>query len=201
MSKSRPDMPEPGTPERTALDARIARMVREEIHVVDADPGWAIEARAETARLAWLLDGMIGRIEHFGSTAVPELAAKPIIDLIAEAVDLDLVRDEAPAILEPLGYEFFWRPTGADERPFYAWFVKRDRTGERTHHIHIVGRAFPQWDSLIFRDLLRADPEVRADYADLKRRLAREHTRDRGAYTRGKSEFIRRVMERSRGAC
>jgi len=200
MSKSRPDMPEPGTPERIALDARIARMVREEIRVADPDPRWPDEARREMESLARLLGGLIGRIEHFGSTAVPGLAAKPIIDLLAEAVDLDAARDEAPRILVPLGYEYFWRPTGADRRPFYAWFVKRGPTGERTHHIHIVGSGFPQWESLIFRDRLRARPDEAAEYAALKRRLAAEHTRDRGAYTKGKSEFIRRVMERSRRA-
>jgi len=200
MSKPRPDMPEPGTPERIALDARIARMVREEIRVADPDPRWPDEARREMESLTRLLDGLIGRIEHFGSTAVPGLAAKPIIDLLAEAVDLDVARDEAPRILVPLGYEYFWRPTGADRRPFYAWFVKRGATGERTHHIHIVGSGFPQWESLIFRDRLRVRPDEAAEYAALKRRLSAEHSHDRGAYTQGKSEFIRRVMERSRRA-
>jgi len=200
MSKSRPDMPEPGTPERIALDARIARMVREEIRVVDPDPRWPDEAEREIAGLIRALGDLIGRIEHFGSTAVPNLAAKPIIDLLAEAVDLDVARDEAPRVLVPLGYEFFWRPTGTDRRPFYAWFVKRGPTGERTHHIHIVGSGYPQWDSLIFRDRLRARADEAAEYGDLKRRLAAEHPHDRGAYTQGKSEFIRRVMERSRRA-
>lgn len=198
MPKPRPDMPEPGTPERIALDARIARMVREEIRVVDPDPRWPEAARAEMERLRGLLGGLIRRIEHFGSTAVPGLAAKPIIDLLAEAVDVTQVRDEAPGILEPLGYEYLWRPTGADSRPFYAWFVKRGPSGERTHHIHIVGADFPQWDSLMFRDRMRENPIEARDYATLKRRLAAEHPHDRGAYTLGKSEFIRRVMERAR---
>jgi GrpB-like predicted nucleotidyltransferase (UPF0157 family) len=198
---TRPDLPEPGTPEHARLQALIARLVAEEVTIADPDPAWPARFEEEAARLRALLPaGLIGRIEHFGSTAVPGLPAKPIVDLLAETPDLERVRDEAPAILEPLGYDCLWRPTGADQKPFYAWFIRRGADGRRTHHIHVVGRDFPQWEGLLFRDWLRGHPEDAAEYAVLKRRAAAE-TADRAAYTAAKSDFIRRVVERAKAAC
>lgn len=176
-------------------------MVREEVAIVDYDPAWPALFAAEAAHLsACLPPGLIGRIEHFGSTSVPGLAAKPIVDLLIEALDLDRVRDVAPPILEAQGYDYFWRPTGAGpaDGPFYAWFVKRDGRGVRTHHIHIVAKGFPQWDGLLFRDWLIAHPENAAEYAALKRSLAGEHAADRVGYTEAKGFFIRRIVERAR---
>lgn len=197
-------MPEPGSPEHDRLQANIARMVSEEVMIAEPDPAWPALFAAESRHLrACLPAGLIGRIEHYGSTSVPGLPAKPIVDLLVEAPDLERVRDEAPPILEPQGYDYFWRPTGssAEEGPFYAWFVKRDAQGCRTHHIHIVGPGFPQWDGLLFRDWLRAHPEDAAAYATLKRGLAQAHAADRVGYTQAKGDFIRRVVERVKAAC
>jgi GrpB-like predicted nucleotidyltransferase (UPF0157 family) len=87
---------------------------------------------------------VVRRIEHFGSTAVPGMAAKPVIDMLVEVSNLQAVKTRVVPVLEAQGYEYFWRPThGEDGGPFYAWFIKRGPNGVRTHHIHMVEPASP----------------------------------------------------------
>jgi GrpB-like predicted nucleotidyltransferase (UPF0157 family) len=181
------------------LRDRVARAVREPVEIVPYDPAWPERFRRESEFLLTVLPpGIVGRIEHFGSTAVPGLPAKPIVDMLVEVSDLAVVRERVVPILESLGYDYFWRPTrGDDVPPFYAWFVKRDRDGRRTHHLHMVEREFHEhWDRLRFRDHLIARPDVAEAYARLKLELAARHPRDRVAYTEGKSAFIAAIMER-----
>jgi GrpB-like predicted nucleotidyltransferase (UPF0157 family) len=181
------------------LDQRIARVVREEIVVVPYDPAWPSRFEEEKARLlADLPAGLVRRIEHFGSTAVPGLAAKPVVDLLIEVTNLDEVKRRVVPLLDAQGCDYFWRPTWSDEKPFYAWFIRRDAQGRRTHHLHFVEAGFPQWDALRFRDLLRARTDLATEYQALKLRLAIEHPRNREAYTRGKADFIRRVAVQAR---
>jgi GrpB-like predicted nucleotidyltransferase (UPF0157 family) len=181
---------------------RIERVVREEIAISPYDPRWRDSFRREAEHLrSCLPTDLLGCIEHFGSTAVPGLAAKPIVDMLVEVTDLQATRDRIAPVLESQGYEYFWRPTqGDDGPPFYAWFVKRDAgSGARTHHIHMVEPQFAEhWDRLLFRDYLVAHPEVAKEYEDLKYRLASTHPRDRVAYTRGKAEFIVGVTEQAK---
>jgi GrpB-like predicted nucleotidyltransferase (UPF0157 family) len=143
---------------------------------------------------------LLGRIEHYGSTAVPGLAAKPIIDMLIEVTDLDTTRTRVAPVLESEGYDYFWRPTFGDNvPPWYAWFIKRDQSGARTHHLHMItsGPEFSDhWRALLFRDYLRIHPDVAAEYGTLKVRLSAEHAHGRIAYTRAKSEFIAKVMEK-----
>jgi GrpB-like predicted nucleotidyltransferase (UPF0157 family) len=178
------------------LEQKIARVLAEDVTIADYDPAWPEAFARERDHLrACLPPGVIGRIEHFGSTAVPGLAAKPVVDMLVEVTDLDAVRRTVVPILEAQGYDYFWRATkGDDGPPFYAWFIARETaTGARTHHIHMVEHHFPQWDSLRFRDHLIANPDAAREYEALKRRLAFEHAHDRIAYTRGKTAFIERV--------
>ncbi|GBE57503.1 dephospho-CoA kinase/protein folding accessory domain-containing protein [bacterium BMS3Abin01] len=173
---------------------RVQRVVQEEIVIFDYDPAWPESFRREKDHLVSCLPGdLIRRIEHFGSTAVPGMAAKPIVDMLVEVADLQATRARIAPVLEAQGYEYFWRPThGDDGPPFYAWFIKRDpQTGARTHHIHMVEGHFTEhWDRLLFRDYLIEHPEVAREYGALKMRLASAWSRDRAAYTRGKTEFI-----------
>ena len=183
---------------------RIQRATREEITLVPYDPRWPESFRLEKEHLlSCLPPALVRRIEHFGSTAVPGLAAKPVVDMLVEVTDLEETRASIAPLLEAQGYEYFWRPTfGNEGPPFYAWFIKRDpRTGARTHHIHMVEDHFDScWQSLIFRDHLRAHPEVAREYEELKRDLAARFPNDRQAYTRGKDAFIARVTaEAKRG--
>ncbi len=191
-----------GTAEMENLEERIRRIVQEDVAIVPYDPRWPELFRREKAHLlACLPSGLIQRIEHFGSTAVPGLAAKPIVDMLVEVSDLERTRAEAAPLLEAQGYDYFWRPThGDDGPPFYAWFIKRDRnTGVRTHHIHMVEADFQEhWDRLLFRDYLMSHPAVAQQYAALKMQLASLHPNDRVTYTRGKTEFITRVTEQAK---
>jgi len=183
-------------------EQRIRRVVREEVAIGPYDPSWPEMFRQEKEHLLSCLPrDLVRRIEHFGSTAVPGLAAKPIVDVLVEVTDLQATRARIAPILESQSYEYFWRPThGDDGPPFYAWFIKRDpRTRIRTHHIHMVEADFSEhWDRLLFRDYLIEHPEVAREYEALKYRLASTAARDRVAYTRGKTEFVIRVTQQAK---
>ncbi|MEN6449920.1 MAG: GrpB family protein [Thermoguttaceae bacterium] len=176
------------------LERRVARAVKEEIAIVPYDPQWPVLFEEEKDRLrSCLPSALIGRIEHFGSTAVPGLAAKPIVDMLVEVTDLEEVKRRVVPILESNGYDYFWRPTwGDDVPPWYAWFIRRNAAGVRTHHIHMVQREFSHWERLLFRDYLIKHPAVALEYQALKLQLAAAHPNDRVAYTKGKTEFITR---------
>ena len=184
------------------LEERIDRVTREDVAVVPYDPLWPELFRLEKEHLLSCLPAdLVRRVEHFGSTAVPGLAAKPVIDMLVEVADLDRTKVEIVPVLEAEGYDYFWRPThGEDGAPFYAWFIKRDpASGARTHHIHMVEGGFVEhWDRLLFRDYLLAHPEVAGEYQELKLRLATAYPNDRVAYTEGKTEFVVRVTEQAR---
>lgn len=179
---------------------RIQYLAQEHIAVVPYSPRWPEIFLAEVASLRAILPArLVLRIEHIGSTAVPGLAAKPIIDVLVGVTDLAEARRVIVPLLAAQGYEYLWRPThGDDGPPWYAWFIKRDpTTGARTHHVHMVetGPAFAEhWERLLFRDYLIAHPDVAQQYGDLKQRLAATYPRDRAAYTRAKSDFIMRAM-------
>ena len=181
------------------LRERIARIQRELVEIVPHDSRWRQLFVEERDRLRGLFPALVRRIEHFGSTAVSGLAAKPIVDMLVEVTSLEDAKAQIVPALEGDGYDYFWRPSeGDDIPPFYAWFIRRDRRGERTHHIHMVERDYPQWESLLFRDYLIAHPDVAVEYAELKRQLAAEFPNDRASYTDGKGEFIRQVTDRAR---
>jgi GrpB-like predicted nucleotidyltransferase (UPF0157 family) len=187
---------------REPLDQRIRRVVQEDVAIVPYDPRWPDLFRQEKDHLLTCLPhDLVGRIEHFGSTAVPGLAAKPVVDILVEVTDLQATRTRIAPILEAQGYDYFWRPTfGDDGPPFYAWFIKRDpASGDRTHHIHMVEPRFAEhWERLLFRDYLIAHPEVAREYADLKTRLSAAFPNDRVAYTRGKTEFVVQVTAQAK---
>ena len=182
------------------LDERIKRVLAEEIDIVPYDSSWPGEFEKERDHLRECLPpGLVTRIEHFGSTAIPKLAAKPVIDMLVEVTSLEATKEQIVPILEAQGYDYFWRAThGEDGPPFYAWFIKRDAAGNRTHHIHMIESDFEHWDRLRFRDYLIDHPEVAKEYENLKLKLARDYSHDRIAYTEGKSEFVMRVTKEAK---
>src|SRR5947209_15784859 len=107
------------------LAERVQRAVREDVAIVDYDCRWPEFFRREAAHLrSCIPEGLIRRIEHFGSTAVPGLAAKPIIDLLVEVSSLRTARTEIAPVLQAQGYDYFWRPSfGDDIPPWYAFFI------------------------------------------------------------------------------
>ena len=183
-------------------EERVDRVTSEPIDIVPYDLEWPARFEQEKRHLLDCLPGdLIVRIEHFGSTAVPGLAAKPIVDMLVEVTDLQAVRERVVPVLDAQGYEYFWRPTSGDDvPPYYAWFIKRDpETGARTHHIHMVEPDFVEhWDRLLFRDYLIEHTDVASEYEALKRRLAAECEHDRVRYTQEKTDFIAAATARAK---
>jgi GrpB-like predicted nucleotidyltransferase (UPF0157 family) len=169
----------------------------EKAEVRPHDPGLIARAESERARLAgllepWLVDG----VEHVGSTAVPGLAAKPIIDLMVSVADPDTVVVEAGERLAADGWCYV--PPQLDQRPWRRFFVKPDASGQRRiAHLHVIQAGHPRWSKQIaFRDALRRDDQLARRYGDLKRMLAAEHADNREAYTDAKAKFVADALER-----
>jgi GrpB-like predicted nucleotidyltransferase (UPF0157 family) len=112
--------------------------------------------------------------------------------MLIEVTSLDDARNVIAPILESEGYDYFWR---TDVSPPYAWFIKRDSIGKRTHHLHMVESDSDLWIRLYFRDYLREFPEEAERYAALKYSLADKYPNDRISYTQAKSEFIQGVTK------
>jgi GrpB-like predicted nucleotidyltransferase (UPF0157 family) len=162
------------------------------IRVVPYDPDWI--ARFERERL--LLERLLARwlsggVHHVGSTSVPALAAKPILDMLAGVADLAAARP-AIAVLEEHGW------THAPHRPEAYWFYRPGTAAaahRHTHHLHLTQPGSPLWrERLAFRDALRADAALRDEYQALKRQLAQLHGTDTDRYTAGKRAFVARVL-------
>ena len=134
-------------------------------------------------------------MEHVGSTAVPGLYAKPVIDvMVGLGSPSDAERCVAP--LEVIGYEHRPDLVLPDRLLF---LVKHDPGGFRTHHLHATTRETPFWEThLLFRDYLREHPETAREYARLKRDVAARLRDDREAYTDAKTTFISAVLGRAR---
>lgn len=155
------------------------------LEIVDYDSSWPALFEAEAALLAEALgERVVGGIHHVGSTAVPGLGAKPIIDILAGIRDLGDARECIP-LVKPLRYRY--APYRKDEM---AWFCKPD-PDVRTHHLHLVPVDSPRFRAeLAFRDRLRGDGAVAAEYEALKRDLATRFRNDREAYTEAKASFV-----------
>lgn len=161
------------------------------IEVLPYDPAWPLHYEAACQDILRAIGPYVTRIEHIGSTAVPGLAAKPVIDILVGVRSLA----DAPAFLPPLyplGYAY--QPEHEDVFPERR-YLHRIVDGAHTHHLHIVE---PQSEffrvQLLFRDYLRLHPETAQRYAELKRRLAQQYRLDREAYTDGKSAFIAEIL-------
>lgn len=154
-------------------------------------PMWPSIFEIEKERLARIFQGA-AQIEHIGSTAVPGLGAKPIIDILLGTPDLAIVERRIPELVAA-GYRYV--PEFEKSVPERRYFTKED--GQPGHfHLHAVVLDTPFWKRhLAFRDALRRDPALAERYWKLKQRLASRFVRDRDAYTEAKSAFIRSVEE------
>lgn len=165
------------------------------IEVRPYDEQWPVAFAAERALLEQALrPWLAGGVEHIGSTSVPGLAAKPILDLMAGIADLEQARAAVPA-LAARDYE------AGSHRPHEAlWFGKPAGTTQlsgRTHNLHLTQVGSDLWrERLAFRDALRADPDLRDEYAALKLRIA-GRTDDVAEYTAQKRALVARVLARA----
>ena len=166
-------------------------MTDELVHLAGYDRAWPGLFASQQARVAAILAPWLAApIEHIGSTSVPGLPAKPVIDMLAPVRSLTDAQDAVTPLTED-GWRF-WPDDPC--RHYRLWFL-RPRPEARTHHLQLIEHDDPRAGALIaFRDALRADPGLRADYADLKKGLARQHRQNRNAYTNAKSEFVARVL-------
>jgi GrpB-like predicted nucleotidyltransferase (UPF0157 family) len=164
------------------------------IAVVPYDPAWPERFDAIAAELRRGLGDSVTRLEHIGSTAVPGLAAKDLIDVLAAVVSWEAAGSVAAPAMKALGFECYWR---SDEPPGHLQFVLRNGSGQRIVHVHMAPEGEPVWERVVFRDHLRAHPEEAARYMELKRSLAARHPSDRVAYARGKADYIDRVTARA----
>ena len=162
------------------------------IDIVSYDPAWPALFRQESDELTQVLaPWLVGAIEHIGSTAVPGLSAKPVIDIMAAVVSLESSRP-AIAAAARLGYCYF--PYQPDRE---HWFCKPSAS-HRTHHLHLLPVDSAQWIRCIaFREYLRANPDAAGEYAELKRRLADRFRLDREAYTKAKAPFIDSIVAKA----
>ena len=167
----------------------------DEVWIVEYNSDWAnmFELEAESIHKVVEKD-LIVEIEHIGSTAVPGLAAKPIIDIM---VGVRRISDGQDLIetLENLGY-VYWADNPNPERMFFVKGMP-PYGKKRTHHVHVVEFEGEFWQRKLFRDYLRIHPEEAGRYEKLKRDLAVQFRCDREAYTQRKAEYIAGVMEKA----
>jgi GrpB-like predicted nucleotidyltransferase (UPF0157 family) len=177
------------TDRRSAAAADLVRARGRDapVEIADYDPAWPVAFEAERKRIAPLLGGV--EIHHFGSTAVPGLAAKPVIDMIVLVRELD-----APIVelVSNAGYQF---PEAFNATLTHRRFLCYPTAAHRTHHLHLVDDRQELDRRLRFRDRLRSDPALATEYVTLKRALAERHREDREAYTDAKAAFIKRWSE------
>jgi GrpB-like predicted nucleotidyltransferase (UPF0157 family) len=162
------------------------------IVVVPYDPAWPEMFEKEAAKIIALFGRELVAIHHIGSTAVPGLSAKPIIDMMPVVRDIERLVEFNPAMIR-LGYE----PKGEHSIPGRRYFV-RGGDKNRTHHLHTFGLNHPEVArNLDFRDYLVAHPAEAGQYAALKEELARRFPHDIDGYMAGKDAFIREIIRKA----
>lgn len=170
-----------------------AKWSNEGVSVEPHDPQWPVRFEEEAAILQAAIGPWItGGIHHVGSTAVPGLCAKPIIDI---AVGVESLEASRPCIAVLRSLDYLYSPYRGD---VMHWFCKPD-PARRTHHLHLIPTDTARLgDETIFRDYLVAHPDHASEYGALKERLAAKYADDREAYTRAKADFVRALTTRAR---
>src|SRR6516164_3142953 len=167
-------------------------MVDQPIELVDYDPTWSARFVEQKTRLTMILNPWLaGEIEHIGSTSLPGLSSKPMVDILAAVRSLAASRAAMPILGED-GW-LFWPD---DPNQDYRLSFLRPNPAARPHHLQIIQHDHPSFRALIvFRDVLRRDVKARAAYSALKADLANEHQSDRNAYSNAKTEFVQAILE------
>ena len=164
------------------------------VSLAEYSDGWHAEFDRAAADLLIALAGTAGlAIEHIGSTAVPGLCAKPVIDVLVGVTGLESIESRVASLRE-LGFRY--RPEHEIEIPDRRYFVREPGRHLRVQ-VHAVAHGSTLWlNHIAFREALRRDAGLAAEYASLKRTLAIQHARDKAAYTRAKAPFIQHALHR-----
>ena len=168
----------------------------DEVEIIDYDHRWPLLFDEEAKRLRAVLDpSLIVGLEHFGSTAIPGLSAKPVIDILIAVRSLAVAQATFVDLLRGLDY-VYWADNPKKDRMFFVKGMPPFGS-KRSHHVHVTEPDGEVWRRLAFRDYLRTHPEEAETYERLKRRLANEHPGDREAYTDAKSAYVESVMRKA----
>ncbi len=161
--------------------------------MVPHDPQWRQEFQQEAEQITVTLGSAVVTVHHMGSTAIPTVYAKPVIDLLLVVQSVAALDEKQPA-MEALGYEAL----GEFGIPGRRYFRRNNALGDRTHQVHAFETGSPQITRhLAFRDYIIAHPETAQEYSDLKRELAAQYPNDIEAYMDGKDEFIQEIDRRA----
>lgn len=165
--------------------------MRGTVQVVPHQPEWRQLFEQELRVLQAHMGSLVLDIQHVGSTAVPGLAAKPIIDIAVAVASLDLIAQCRQSLL---GLGYLDRGDAGAEGGYL--FVKERAPQLRTHHLHVVTVHDLQWGNYLrFRDMLRTDEVLRARYGALKQGLQGQFAHDRHGYTRAKDDFVQATLK------
>ncbi|MGF1517875.1 MAG: GrpB family protein [Nodosilinea sp.] len=164
-----------------------------QVQVHSPNPQWPQDFEAEAAQIALALGDNVAHIHHIGSTSIPNIYAKPVIDMLVEVTDIDQV-DACDGAMVALGYTAM----GEYGLPGRRYFRKDNDEGVRTHHVHTFQLGSSEVvRHLAFRDFMRANPDCAQQYSDLKRALAAQHPNDIDGYMDGKDEFVKAMEQRA----
>ncbi|MGX1263811.1 GrpB-like predicted nucleotidyltransferase (UPF0157 family) [Rossellomorea marisflavi] len=167
-------------------------MAYETIEIKNPDPNWKNKGIRESKELLQILSACgVREVEHIGSTAIPDLPAKPIIDLMASIASFEQIT----GVVDNLSlYDWHYVPPELDKQHWRRFFVKVEND-KRVAHLHLMQEGEERWgEQLKFRNKLRADAHLADQYAALKRRIAQEFNQDREKYTEAKTAFINKVL-------
>lgn len=169
---------------------------KDHIEIVSPNTSWPQLAQEEIEKIRSLLPvDLIIDIQHVGSTAIPHLSAKPIIDIQIAVPSLEIAKIVTVPLLQKIGYEY-WSGNPDPERLFFAKGMP-PYGNQRTHHIHIFKPSSEHWKNKIaFRDFLWAHPDAVYEYESIKKRLASQHQYDREKYTDAKGDFVRKILDK-----
>ena len=173
------------------IGARTVLSEEDAIALAEYDPSWPAQFEDMADWLRGILPGGVDHIVHYGSTSVPGMPAKPVIDILVGAPSFEDARRCLIPALNRDCWEYWWYGD-------HMIFIKRERlNGPRAHHVHVAPPGHRLWEGLAFRDYLVAHPDTAREYAALKRELAQQYRNDREKYTYAKTAFIGAVTRRA----
>ena len=186
------------------MEKRITDLTKDEIakmfpvKLSSYSTQWKVIYEKERKLIIKVLHDKILRMEHFGSTSIPEMTAKDTIDMLIEIADKDNFSNEIIEKLQAINYDYILQNEGNSQ---HMVFVKGyDPTGEKdqTFHIHMAPKDHNIWDRIFFRDYLTKNKDIARQYENLKIVLSEKHKYDRVGYRIAKTEFVQKITEEAK---